>query len=54
MQERRKVTRTRVPKAPKMLIGKSAVIDCVARDLTDRGGRFFSAKRGNDLPKVWI
>jgi hypothetical protein len=36
-QERRKVTRTRVLKAAKMLLGKSSVIDCVARDLTNSG-----------------
>jgi hypothetical protein len=37
MQERRKVTRTRVLKGAKMLLGKSSVIDCVARDLTNSG-----------------
>ena len=37
MQERRKLTRTRVLKGAKMLLGKSSVIDCVARDLTNKG-----------------
>ena len=37
MQERRKLTRTRVLKGAKMLLGKSSVIDCVARDLTNGG-----------------
>jgi hypothetical protein len=37
MQERRKLTRTRVLKGAKMLLGKSSVIDCVARDLTNNG-----------------
>jgi hypothetical protein len=37
MQERRKLTRTRVLKGAKILLGKSSVIDCVARDLTNKG-----------------
>jgi hypothetical protein len=37
MQERRKLSRTRVLKGAKMLLGKSSVIDCVARDLTNNG-----------------
>jgi len=37
MQERRKVTRTRVLKRAKMLLGNISVIDCVARDLTNIG-----------------
>ena len=37
MQERRKLARTRVLKGAKMLLGKSSVIDCVARDLTNKG-----------------
>ena len=37
MQERRKITRTRVLKGAQMLIGRSSVIDCVARDLTNCG-----------------
>jgi hypothetical protein len=37
MQERRKLTRTRVLKGAKMLLGKSSAIDCAARDLTNSG-----------------
>jgi len=37
MKERRKLTRTRVLKGAKMILGKSSVIDCVARDLTNSG-----------------
>jgi hypothetical protein len=45
MQERRKLTRTRVLKGAKMLLGKSSVIDCVARDLTNKGA-------GLDVPNT--
>ena len=51
MQERRKVTRTRVLKAAKMLLGKSSVIDCVARDLTNSGGWFLGLKCGGPARK---
>ena len=37
MQERRKITRTRVIKGAKLLLGKSSVRDCVVRDLSDAG-----------------
>ena len=37
MQERRKITRTRVLKNAKFLLGQSSVIDCVVRDLTNAG-----------------
>jgi hypothetical protein len=37
MHERRKLTRTRVLKGANMLLGKSSVIDCVARNLTNSG-----------------
>ena len=37
MQERRKITRTRVLKGAKFLLGKSSVRDCVVRDLTNAG-----------------
>ena len=37
MQERRKLFRTRVLKGAKLLLGKSSVIDCVVRDLTNGG-----------------
>ena len=50
MQERRKVTRTRVLKAAKMLIGKSSVIDCVARDLTNIGAGL-QVSSANGLPE---
>ena len=45
MQERRKLTRTRVLKGAKILLGKSSVIDCVARDLTNKGA-------GLDVPNT--
>ena len=51
MQVRRKVTRTRVLKVAKMLLGKSSVIDCVARDLTNRGA---GSQAQTTCPKVWI
>ena len=50
MQERRKVTRTRVQKGAKMLLGKSSVIDCVARDLTNSGAGL-QVPGTNDLPE---
>ena len=37
MQERRKSPRTRVLKRAKMLLGKSSVIDCVVRNVTNSG-----------------
>ncbi len=37
MQERRKLTRTRVLKGVKILLEKSSVIDCFARNLTNSG-----------------
>jgi PilZ domain len=37
MQERRKITRKRVLKGAKFLLGKSSSRDCVVRDLTDAG-----------------
>ena len=37
MQERRKVTRTRVLKGAKLLLGKISVIDCVVRNITSAG-----------------
>jgi hypothetical protein len=50
MQERRKVTRTRVLKAAKVLVRKSSVIDCVAQDLTSRGASL-EVSNANDLPE---
>jgi hypothetical protein len=37
MQERRKITRTRVLKGAKFLLGNSSTRDCVVRDLTNAG-----------------
>jgi PilZ domain len=37
MQERRKITRMRVLKGAKFSLGKSSVIDCVVRDMTNVG-----------------
>jgi hypothetical protein len=45
MQERRKLIRTRVLKGAKLLFGKSSVIDCVVRNLTNRGA-------GLDVPNM--
>jgi PilZ domain-containing protein len=50
MQERRKVARTRVLKRAKMLLGKSLVIDCIARDLTNNGAGL-QVPSTNDLPQ---
>ena len=50
MQERRKVARTRVLKGAKMLLGKSSVIDCVARDLTNSGAGL-QVPSTNELPE---
>ena len=51
MQERRKLTRTRVLKGAKMLLGKSSVIDCVVRDLTSRGAGL-QVSNTNGLPET--
>jgi hypothetical protein len=37
MQERRKLPRMRVLKSAKIVLGKSSVLDCVVRDLTNVG-----------------
>jgi hypothetical protein len=50
MQERRKITRTRVLKGAKMLLGKSSAIDCVARDLTNSGAGL-QVPSTNELPE---
>jgi hypothetical protein len=50
MQERRKVTRTRVIKGAKMLLGKSSVIDCVASNLTNSGAGL-QVPSTNELPE---
>ena len=51
MQERRKLTRTRVLKGAKMLLGKTSVIDCVARDLTNSGAGL-EVPNTNGLPET--
>jgi hypothetical protein len=50
MLERRKVTRTRVVKGAKMLLGKLSAIDCVARNLTNNGAGL-EVPSANDLPE---
>ncbi len=50
MQERRKVTRTRVLKRAKMLLGNFSVIDCDARDLTNSGAGL-QLPSANELPE---
>jgi hypothetical protein len=49
MQERRKLTRTRVLKGAKMLFGKFTVVDCIVRNLTNKGAGL-EAESANDLP----
>jgi hypothetical protein len=39
MQERRKLTRSRVFKSAKIILGTASVIDCVVRNITDGGAR---------------
>jgi len=39
MQERRKSSRSRLLKAAKIILGTSAVIDCVVRNVTNAGAR---------------
>jgi hypothetical protein len=53
MQERRKLTRTRVLKSAKFLLGKSSVIDCVVRDLTNAGA-CVELPSTIDLRGLWI
>ena len=50
MQERRKVTRTRVLKRAKMLLGNFSVVDCIARDLTNSGAGL-QIPSANELPE---
>ena len=51
MQERRKITRTRVLEGAKLLLGKSSVRDCVVRDLTNAGAGV-EVPNTIDLPEV--
>lgn len=39
MQERRRVTRSRVLKGAKIIIGSASTIDCVVRNVTNSGAR---------------
>ena len=39
MAERRKSTRSRVLKSAKLVIDRSSIIDCVVRNLTNKGAR---------------
>ena len=39
MAERRKSTRSRVLKSVKLVIDRSSIIDCVVRNLTNKGAR---------------
>jgi hypothetical protein len=50
MQERRKCTRSRVLKVAKLVIGGSATIDCVVRNLTNDGARI-ELSGSADLPE---
>ena len=50
MQELRKVTRTRVLKRAKMLLGNFSVVDCIARDLTNSGAGL-QVPSANELPE---
>jgi hypothetical protein len=54
MRERRKLTRTRVLQQAKMLLDKSSVIDCVARDLTNSGAGLFRSQIQTACPRRWI
>jgi hypothetical protein len=50
MQERRKHPRLRVFKSAKLILGKSAVYDCVVHDLTNVGARI-GIPNANHLPE---
>ena len=49
MAERRKSGRSRVLKSAKLVLGRSAIIDCVVRNLTNKGARLQIANTV-DLP----
>lgn len=51
MQERRKVTRSRVLKGAKIIIGSASTIDCVVRNVTNSGARIQIANTV-DLPET--
>jgi hypothetical protein len=48
--ERRKAGRSRVLKSAKLVLGRSAIIDCVVRNLTNKGARLQIANT-LDLPR---
>lgn len=50
MVERRKSGRSRVLKSAKLVLGRSAIIDCVVRNVTNTGARLQIANTV-DLPK---
>jgi hypothetical protein len=50
MQERRKCTRSRVLKVAKLVIGGSATVECVVRNLTNDGARI-ELSGSADLPE---
>lgn len=50
MAERRKSTRSRVLKSAKLVVDRSSIIDCVVRNLTNKGARIQIANKV-DLPK---
>ena len=51
MLERRKMNRTRVLKGARFYLGKSSVIDCVVRDLTNCGAGI-EVPNTIDLPEI--
>ena len=51
MQERRRVTRSRVLKGAKIIIGSASTIDCVVRNVTNSGVRIQIANTV-DLPET--
>jgi PilZ domain-containing protein len=51
VQERRKVTRSRVLKGAKIIIGSASTIDCVVRNVTNSGARIQIANTV-DLPET--
>jgi hypothetical protein len=48
--ERRKSTRSRVLKSAKLVVARSSIIDCVVRNLTNKGARIQIANTV-ELPK---
>lgn len=52
MAERRKSGRSRVLKSAKLVLDRSAIIDCVVRNLTNKGARLQIANTV-DLPRAF-